>query len=76
MEVRAELGIDQSELAEEARLKQPTISKIENGHRVSEHSALQVFYAVNRLRAARGWSALEFDEIRWNLRHTHEGDDE
>lgn len=65
--VRAELGVDQKTLAQEARVSTALISKIEQGLPIREATALQVFYAVNRLRKERGFPELSFDEIEWTL---------
>ncbi len=65
--VRAEMGLEQKELAVEARVTQPTISKMENNIAVSEQTVLKVFFAINRLRAKRGFRELGFDEIAWRL---------
>lgn len=66
--LRAELGIDQLTLAEEAHLHQSTISKMEKDQSVVDTTAFQVFYAINRLRKQRGYPELSFDDIEWHIK--------
>ena len=63
--LRAELSIDQSDLAQEARVAQSTISRVENGTAHSEQVYLRLFYAINRLRKARGWPEINYEDIGW-----------
>lgn len=65
--MRIELDLEQWELAKEAGLTQPVISKIEHGGAIMEQTALKVFFAVNRIRRGRGLHELKFDDIAWNL---------
>jgi len=71
-DLRAELGIDQHELAKEAGVKQSGISRIENNVPVGLHFAKRVFFAINRLRKARNMPELRFDEIAWTLTRQEE----
>lgn len=63
--IRAELGVKQTALAREAGLNQSVISRIEKGEPHGKQVYLQVFYGINRLRQARGWPALAYEEIDW-----------
>jgi transcriptional regulator with XRE-family HTH domain len=62
---RVEIGASQTELAENARLRQSTISKLESGRPVTVGTQWQIFYALNRLRIQAGFPEIAFDEIDW-----------
>ncbi len=68
LDLRTELGVDQQTVADEAHVSQQTISRLERGENVTERVARQVFHAVNRLRKARGWQILKFEDIDWHLK--------
>jgi predicted transcriptional regulator len=65
-DLRRKLGINQIQLAKEARVNQSTISLIEGGARPNLASAKKIWEAINRLRAEKGLSRLGFEEIDWN----------
>lgn len=65
--LRAELGLRQVDVALECHVDRRTIINMEHGVAVTRQTALQVFFGVNRLRAARGLSPLAFEDISWNL---------
>ncbi len=65
LDLRAELGIDQQVLADEANVSRPAISRIEHGLKTTERTTKRVLYAINRLRKARGWPEVAYDDIDW-----------
>ncbi len=65
--LRLELGIEQKELADAARLTQPTISRIERGVPVSRQAATQAWLGLNKLRKDQGLPEVRFDDIEWTL---------
>jgi transcriptional regulator with XRE-family HTH domain len=65
LDLRAELGLDQQDIADEAHVSRPTIGRIERGLETTEPTAKKIFYAINRLRKARGWPEVQYDDIDW-----------
>lgn len=64
--LRAELNIDQEDLAREAGVDQGTISNLERGKPVLPTTAYKILFAINRLRKKSGLDPLAFDDISWN----------
>lgn len=65
--LRAELGVSQRDLGKESNTAQAFISHIENGRPITRQTALKLFFAINRLRQARGLTPIEWKPDEWNL---------
>ena len=65
--LRAELNVNQVELAQEASVSKSTISLMEKNTPVTEFTARKVWLAINRLRKQADLPPISFDDISWNL---------
>jgi DNA-binding XRE family transcriptional regulator len=66
--VRAQLGLSQRALAEQAGISEQTVIEAERGRRqIRLISAYAILNALNEARRQRGLSELDIDSLDWNV---------
>jgi DNA-binding XRE family transcriptional regulator len=66
--VRAQLGLSQRALAEQAGISEQTVIEAERGRRqIRLISAYAILNALNEVRRQRGLPELDIDSLDWNV---------
>lgn len=67
-DVRAQLGLTQTQLAELAGITQKVVSRGETGGAITRLSAFAMLNVLNQKRQEKNLPPLEIDEMDWKIR--------